>query len=153
MCDIQLLYENDVFILNVFSTIIKHKQIGKLTDLIVPKKFKNKIYEIVLKLLEENSSINPFENIPHHEMFMNDIDFILMAVKKNGMLLMHSSEYIKGIDIIVLAAVTQNGNALQFANKQLKARNNIVSAAVKSNVQALQCADKKLQIFYDYKVK
>lgn len=75
----------------------------------------------------------------------DDKDVVLAAVNNNGYALEYASEKHRDDYNIVLAAVNNNGGALKFASKWWRDDHGIVSAAIKSNGWALGYASKRLR--------
>jgi serine/threonine protein kinase/CxxC motif-containing protein len=75
----------------------------------------------------------------------NDKDFVLKAVKQNGISLKFALKKHQNDKEIVLEAVKQNGDALQYASKELQNDKEIVLQTMKQNGRALEFASKELQ--------
>ncbi|MBD97598.1 hypothetical protein CL648_02200, partial [bacterium] len=69
----------------------------------------------------------------------------LFCVVKNGRLLQHASEELKGNREVVLAAVRQDGYALEYASEELKGDREVVLEAVKQDGYALEHASAELK--------
>lgn len=79
------------------------------------------------------------------EYLLNDKDFILAAVKKEGFALRYAGPELKKDPEIVLAAVNQSGQALQYAGPLLKANKEIALAAVTQDGVAIEYVDSELK--------
>ena len=71
--------------------------------------------------------------ISRYEELMNTFDIVKLAVKSNGLALLHASDRLQDNDEIVKLAVKSNGLALEFASKRLQSDYSIVLAAVENN--------------------
>ena len=69
----------------------------------------------------------------------------LEAVKKDGHVLLHASEELKGDREVVMEAVKQNGLALEYASEELTGDWEVVMEAVKQDGHALCYASKGLK--------
>ena len=74
-----------------------------------------------------------------------DRNFILSAVKQDGLALQYADVSLKKDREIVFAAVNQNGWAFQFADESLKKDREFILSAVKQNGWALKFADGSLK--------
>ena len=61
----------------------------------------------------------------------NDKDFVLEAVKRNGMALEYADKSLKKDKSIVLEAVKQEGSPLQFVDESLKNDPDVIKAVKK----------------------
>jgi Domain of unknown function (DUF4116) len=75
----------------------------------------------------------------------NDRDFMLAAVKQDGLALEDANEQFKDDREVVLAAVQQNGWALEDASEQFKEDRDFMLAAVQRNGLALRFASEQLK--------
>lgn len=76
---------------------------------------------------------------------LNDKDFILAAVRWQGMALEFAHPDLRKDKDIVLAAIQQNGMALQFSDYALRKDRKLVLSAIYQNAKALQFADHSLR--------
>jgi len=83
-------------------------------------------------------------------MLRNDRDFVLAAVKQNGMALKYASANFQADRDFVLAAVKQDGTALVYASAMLRNDRDFVLAAVKQNGMALKYASANFQADRDF---
>ena len=77
--------------------------------------------------------------------FRKDVEFVMPAVKRDGMDLKYALEPALLERPIVVIAVSQDGMALQYAPEQYKKDAEIVRIAVRQNGNALQFADDTLR--------
>jgi hypothetical protein len=73
-------------------------------------------------------------------------EFVIEAVKINGLALQCASVQLKNDPEVVLAAIAQNGEALEYASSALRQDRNIILAAVKQRGHAYRHAPYELQI-------
>ena len=71
------------------------------------------------------------------EIFKKDKEFILEAVKLNGLALEYADDNLRKDKEVVLAAVQQNGQALRFASYEKKNDTEVVLAAVRNDALAI----------------
>jgi len=77
--------------------------------------------------------------------FRGDRDFMLAAVRVNGMALMHAATAFRADREVVIAALGQTGHALYFASAALQDDREVVLAAVRKNGVALGSASAALR--------
>lgn len=75
----------------------------------------------------------------------SDRDFVLMALKQNGLALKYASEMLRADREMVFMAHKQGGLALQFASAELRADREITLAALRQHGYALEFASKELE--------
>lgn len=124
--------------MNLFDKFnLELKTISKLFKLEIKnlKKSKSKIKE-----LSKNGLL--LENYPE---LQNDKDFVLIAVRQNGLALQFASEELRSDKEVVLEAVNENGFALQFASEELKENKDVVLVAVNENGEVSEIISEELR--------
>ncbi len=99
--------------------------------------------DVVLAALEHDSSI--FHKYASDEL-INDRDVILVALKKDGLLIRFINDELKNDKTIASIAVKQNGLALEHLNINLQKDKEIVLEAIKQNYKAFYYANNDLKI-------
>ncbi len=79
------------------------------------------------------------------DLFRNDKEVVLEAVKQGGWALEYTSDELKNDKEVVLEAVKQNGHALYFASKRLRDDKEVVLEAVKQDAMALEYTSDELK--------
>lgn len=77
--------------------------------------------------------------------FQDKREFVLAAVKKNGMALEYASTELKSDPQIVFEAIKENGDALQFASLELRNNREFVLEALKTSKNAVNFTSVRLQ--------
>ncbi len=96
--------------------------------------------EVVLEAVKKDSYALQYAS----DELKNDKEVVLEAVKKDGWALKYASYRLLDDKEVVLAAVEQDGWALQFASDSLKEDKEVVLEAVKKDSYALQYASDEL---------
>lgn len=104
--------------------------------------------EFTLAATEDNSLLFYVD-----DSLTTDRDFVLEAVRKNGLVLHHANKQWKEDKQIVLAAVEQNGMALKYAADKLNSDRDVVIAAVKQNREALEIVSYRKDVWKDQDIK
>jgi len=84
-------------------------------------------------------------SVPPVEKLHADIDFVSLAVARNGLALEWALPEHRADKSVVLTAVESNGLALKFASKKLKNDKVVVLNAIEQNAVALQHASEELK--------
>jgi hypothetical protein len=83
--------------------------------------------------------------IKQNEIIYKDYDFVLKAVKHNGLALQHVSKVFKRDRNIVLEAVKQNGTAFIYINDELKLDREILLESIKNNSKMFHYVPKEFK--------
>ena len=118
------------YLLHINPIYINHEYFNDLFDFEQKKK-------IGLELLKKDKLkiIKLFKNFYYYNKFnYYDIeDFVLLAVKYDGLCLKYASNELKNNKLIVLAAINQTINSIIYASIELQEDKEIISAAIKKS--------------------